>query len=67
MMTFLAPLAIWRPLPLITPLLPMPMMDLFDPTLIGLGPALSYVTLMEVTLSPAFPLVHLAICKQKKA
>jgi len=61
MMTFFAPLAMRRPLPLITPLVPIPMRDLLDPRSMALTPALSYLTLMEVAPAPALPLVHLSI------
>jgi hypothetical protein len=55
---FFAPLAMRRPLPRITPLLPTPMIDLLEPRLIAVTPALSYVTVTDVEPAPAFPLVH---------
>jgi hypothetical protein len=57
--TFSAPFAMRSPFPLITPALPIPRMDLFDPTLIGVTPAASYVTLIVVDPAPALPLLHL--------
>lgn len=58
MMTFLAPLARRRPLPRMTPLEPTPTMDLLEPTVRPLTPALSYLTVMEVEPVPALPLSH---------
>jgi hypothetical protein len=56
MMTFLTPLTIRMPLPLMTPLLPTPMRDLLDLTVIPRIPALSYLTLTLGAL--ACSLVH---------
>jgi hypothetical protein len=55
---FFAPLAIRRPLPRITPLLPTPMMDLLEPMLMAVTPALSYLTWTGLEPVPAFPLSH---------
>jgi hypothetical protein len=51
MMMFFAPETMRMPLPLMTPLEPWPIKDLFEPTVMPKTPALSYVILLTLGAS----------------